>query len=190
MDRYKFGTRFFEVMVEIHGAVVEGDQKRGLGRIATVYKFIEQYTVDQGDMYVAALATHMPDPDRYAAEHRGRRSAGGGVRRLDGAPLVGAADGRGGGGLQAHAQASTLYHLSDFPSHRLIVWSRYSYWRSAPPTRDWTVEPGFDPRTCYCTPIRFSSSRARELHVNVAQRCFAQTAGTMSRVTWRTPSRG
>ena len=66
MDRYKFATRFFEVMVEIHGAVVEGDQKRGLGRIATVYKFIEQYTVDQGDMYVAALATQMPPGDTPA----------------------------------------------------------------------------------------------------------------------------
>ena len=42
MDRYKLATRFFEMMVEIHGAVVEGDQKRALGRIATVYQFIEQ----------------------------------------------------------------------------------------------------------------------------------------------------
>ena len=26
--------------------------------------------MDQGDKYVAALATHMPDPDRYVAEPR------------------------------------------------------------------------------------------------------------------------
>ena len=62
-------SKFFEVMVEIHGAVVEGDQKRGLGRIATVYKFIEQYTVDQGDMSVAALATQMP-PWRHTCRIR------------------------------------------------------------------------------------------------------------------------
>ena len=39
MDRYKLATRFFENMVEIHGAVVEGDQKRALGRIATIIVF-------------------------------------------------------------------------------------------------------------------------------------------------------
>ena len=70
MDRYKLATRFFEMMVEIHVAVVEGDHKCAFGSIVTVYQFIEQYTVDQGDMYVAALATHMPDPDRYVAEPR------------------------------------------------------------------------------------------------------------------------
>lgn len=26
---------------------------------------------------------------------------------------------------------------------------KYSYWRNEPPTRDWTIQPGFDPRTCY-----------------------------------------
>ena len=70
MDRYKLATRFFEMMVEIHVAVVEGDHKCAFGSIVTVYQFIEQYTVDQGDMYVAALATHMPELDRYVAEHR------------------------------------------------------------------------------------------------------------------------
>ena len=42
MDRYKLATRFFEMMVEIHGAVFEADQERALGRKATVYQFIEQ----------------------------------------------------------------------------------------------------------------------------------------------------
>ena len=70
MDKYKLATRFFEMVVDMHGAMLEGDQKRALGRIATIYQFLEQYTVDKGDMYVAALATHMPEPDRYVAEAR------------------------------------------------------------------------------------------------------------------------
>ena len=30
-----------------------------------------------------------------------------------------------------------------------VVLRRYSYWRKAPPARDWILEPGFDPQTCY-----------------------------------------
>ena len=42
MDRYKLATRFFEMVVDMHGAMLEGDQKRALGRIATIYQFLEQ----------------------------------------------------------------------------------------------------------------------------------------------------
>ena len=70
MDKYKLATRMFEMVVDLHGAIKANDTKRALGRVATMYQFLEQYVVDKGDLYVASLATHMPEPDRYLAEPR------------------------------------------------------------------------------------------------------------------------
>ena len=70
MDKYKLATRMFEMVVDLHGSIKANDTKRALGRVATMYQFIEQYVVDKGDLYVASLATHMPEPDRYLAEPR------------------------------------------------------------------------------------------------------------------------
>ena len=70
MDKYKLATRMFEMVVDLHGSIKASDTKRALGRVATMYQFIEQYVVDKGDLYVASLATHMPEPDRYLAEPR------------------------------------------------------------------------------------------------------------------------
>ena len=70
MDKYKLATRMFEMVVDLHEAIKANETKRALGRVATMYQFIEQYVVDKGDLYVASLATHMPEPDRYLAEPR------------------------------------------------------------------------------------------------------------------------
>ena len=68
-DKFKLAIRMFEMVIEMHGAIKAND-KRALGRVATIYQFVEQYVVDKGDFYVAALATHTPEPDRYIAELR------------------------------------------------------------------------------------------------------------------------
>ena len=70
MDKYKLATRMFEMVVDLHGAIKANNTKRTLGRVATIYQFLEPYVVDKGDLYVASLATHMPEPDRYLAEPR------------------------------------------------------------------------------------------------------------------------
>ena len=70
MDKFKLATRIFEMVIDVHGAIRADDSKRALGRIATMYQFLEQYVVDKGDLYVASLATHMPEPDLYIAEPR------------------------------------------------------------------------------------------------------------------------
>ena len=68
MKKFKLATRMFKMVIEVYGAIKANDKKRALGRVATIYQFLEQYVVDKGDFYVAALATHMPEPERYIAE--------------------------------------------------------------------------------------------------------------------------
>ena len=68
MDKFKLATRIFEMVIDVHGAIRADDSKRALGRIATMYQFLEQYVVDKGELYAASFASHMPEPDRYVAE--------------------------------------------------------------------------------------------------------------------------
>lgn len=67
IGKFKFASHVLEMVSEIHNAYLKQQEDRVLGLLGGFYQLLEQYTVDQGDLYVGWMATHLPEVGPYAA---------------------------------------------------------------------------------------------------------------------------